>query len=138
MREEEGVQRHNVSRGCNSVQLLFKIYYSLRAAFPSLSGGLTVTIAPLLQPGLYECDDNAKVTSDLLVLRRSLPVKRICGGNPGPNDPPSPPPAQPGTLENSIRTIAQLWLRRCWGGGGRCRGLECYVKSCQIRSSRHA
>lgn len=49
MREEVGVQRHNVSRGWNSVQLLFKIYYSLLAAFLSLSGGLTVTIGSLRQ-----------------------------------------------------------------------------------------
>lgn len=73
MREEVGVQRHNVSRGCNSMQLLFKIYSSLLAAVLSLSGGLTVTIGSLLQLCMYECDDNAKVTSDLLL----LPVKHV-------------------------------------------------------------
>lgn len=133
MREEEGVQRHNVSRGCNSVQLLFKIYYSLRAAFPSLSGGLTVTIAPLLQPGLYECDDNAKVTSDLLVLRRSLPVKRICGGNLGPNDPPSPPSPTGDVGEQhpyNSATLAKAVLGRRWKVPGI--GVLCKVMSDQI------
>lgn len=76
MREEEvGVQRHNVSWACNSVQLLFQIYYSLLAGFLSPSGELTVTIGSLLQLWMCECDDNAKVTSDLLALCRSLPLK---------------------------------------------------------------
>lgn len=70
MREEEGVQRHNVSKGCNSMQSSFKIYCSLLAGFLSLSVGLTVTIGSLLQLCIYECDDNAEVTSDLLVLSR--------------------------------------------------------------------
>lgn len=77
MRGEVGVQRHNVSRGCNSVELLFKIYYSLLAGFLSLSGGLTVAVVSLLRLCVYECDDNAKVTSDLLVLCHSHPVKHI-------------------------------------------------------------
>lgn len=71
MREEVGVQRHNVSRGCNSLQLLFKIYYGLIAGFLSLpGGGFTVKIGSLLRPCVHECDDNVKVTSELLGLSR--------------------------------------------------------------------
>lgn len=63
------MQRHNVSRGCNSLQLLFKIYCSLIAGFLSLPGGFSVEIGSLFQVCICECDDNAKVTSDQLVPR---------------------------------------------------------------------
>lgn len=71
------MQRHNVSRGCNSLQLLFKIYNSLAAAFLSLPGGFSVEIGSLLQLCICERDDNAKVTSDLLGLRCALSVKHV-------------------------------------------------------------
>lgn len=61
------MQRHNVSRGCNSLQLLFKIYCSLIAGFLSLPGGFSVEIGSLFQVCICECVDNAKVTSDQLV-----------------------------------------------------------------------
>lgn len=63
------MQRHNVSRGCNSLQLLFKIYCSLIAGFLSLPGGFSVEIGSRFQVCICECDDNAKVTSDQLVPR---------------------------------------------------------------------
>lgn len=63
------MQQHNVSRGCNSLQLLFKIYCSLIAGFLSLPGGFSVEIGSLFQVCICECDDNAKVTSDQLVPR---------------------------------------------------------------------
>lgn len=63
------MQRHNVSRGCNSLQLLFKIYCSLIAGFLSLPGGFSVETGSLFQVCICECDDNAKVTSDQLVPR---------------------------------------------------------------------
>lgn len=66
MREEVGVQRHNVNRGCNSVQLLFKIYYSLLAGFLSLPGGLTVAVVSLLQLCVY--------TASVMITLRSHPI----------------------------------------------------------------
>ena len=49
------MRRHNASKGHNSLQLLFKIYYSLIASCLPLGEGFTVTIGSYPLPCVCVC-----------------------------------------------------------------------------------
>lgn len=72
------MQRHNACKGHNSLQLLFKIYYSFLAACLYLRGfTVSVGVYPFACACGFICDDNAEVTSDLPALSRADFEKHI-------------------------------------------------------------